>query len=93
MPPIPAPTVIPDSAMLDGNVFAHPASETTLTVRLLVDHSVMEVFAQGGRAVATYPFCPPSPQDDAVFLVNQGPDALVLVAATLNTVATANVIP
>lgn len=75
---------------LNGQPFA--VAEAELKLRLLVDHSVVEAYAQGGRAVATLPFCPPSAADEAVFITNQG-DAEVTVAVTAARVATANVIP
>ena len=64
----------------------------TLDLRLLVDRSVVEVYAQGGRVVATLPFCPPSPDDTAVSVTNHGVGD-VLVSLNSAVVATANVIP
>jgi len=77
---------------LDGTPFAIAPDEAMLRLRLLVDHSVVEAYAQGGRAVATHPFCPPSANDDQLTVTNHGTVA-VTVDATLAEVQTANVLP
>ena len=80
------------AGLLNGNPFKVPKAATSVDVRLLVDHSVVEAYAQGGRAVATLPFCPPSAADDALSVTNNG-DTDLAIEMTLSTVATANVIP
>jgi sucrose-6-phosphate hydrolase SacC (GH32 family) len=82
------------SATLDGHRFlVAAADESIITLRVLVDHSVVEVFAQNGRVVATYPYCPPDASDDGLVIFNSGPVDLKVVRADVNFVATANVIP
>ena len=92
----------PDYASLDGNAFliggggagGAASSGSTIRLRLLVDHSVVEAYAQGGRAVKTSPHCTKdlSGASDFVTVTNKGPGDLS-VSATLHTLATANVIP
>ncbi len=67
-------------------------AEPTLTLRLLIDHSVVEAYAQGGRAVATLPYCAPSAEDDNLAIANHG-DAPVTIVVGLAKVQTANVLP
>jgi beta-fructofuranosidase len=75
---------------LNGNAFA--ITEPALSLRLLVDHSVVEAYAQGGRAVATLPFCPQSAEDGALILTNTGSTPLT-INYQLAKVQTANVLP
>jgi len=77
---------------LDGNVYAIAAGEKSADLRLLVDHSVVEAYAQGGRAVATHPFCPASAADTAATVTNMG-TAEVVLDVSIATIATANVLP
>lgn len=85
----PSPAVA-NTAYLDGNKFA--VDGNALTLRVLIDHSVVEVYAEDGRAVATHPFCPPGPTDDAVFFHNTGTED-VQVSVNVHVLETANVIP
>jgi beta-fructofuranosidase len=80
-------------ATIDGHRFLVAKGETSITLRVLVDHSVVEVYAQGGRIVATYPYCPPSTANDAVVVFNNGPAPLTVSTVDVHTLATANVIP
>merc|ERR1711957_512958 len=61
-------------------------------LRLLVDHSIVEAYAQHGRAVATRPFCPHSADATGLEIFNHGDEDLTVEIAVYN-VATANVIP
>jgi len=79
------------TATLNGNPFAL-GDAAAVSLRLLVDHSVVEVYALGGRAVATLPFCPPAPTDDGLVLSNTGAADLV-VEIEVHQLATANFIP
>ena len=78
-------------AALDGAPFLVEAG-APLSLRLLVDHSVVEAFAQRGRAVVTRPFCPPSAEDQGLQLINTGKVDLE-VSYEVHALATANVIP
>jgi hypothetical protein len=78
-----------------GSLDNHPFAmylDSELYLRLLVDHSVVEAFAQGGRAVATRPYCPTSADDDAISVTHHG-STDVGVDVTLAKLATANVLP
>jgi len=77
---------------LDSNAFAITREAKSIELRLLIDHSVVEAYAQGGRAVATRPFCPPSADDQTISVVNHGSTG-VLVKVNLAKMATANVLP
>ena len=87
---VPAPGGGGSFAALDGAPFLVEAGP--LTLRLLVDHSVVEAFAQRGRAVVTRPFCPPSAEDQGLQLINTGKVDLV-VSYEVHALATSNVIP
>jgi hypothetical protein len=66
-----------------------------IELRLLIDHSIVEIFAGGGRAVFTRPHCPPLTGGvfDAVRIVNRAPRALRLDEVHVHTLHTANVRP
>mmetsp|Transcript_10964 Transcript_10964/g.25258 ORF Transcript_10964/g.25258 Transcript_10964/m.25258 type:complete len:201 (+) Transcript_10964:2138-2740(+) len=64
----------------------------TVELRLLIDHSVIEAFAQGGRHVGTTTFCPPSEADDGIVITNRGLTD-VQVTMVLRRVKSANVMP
>jgi hypothetical protein len=50
--------------------------DTSITLRVLVDHSVVEVYTQGRRIVVTYPYCPPCAASDVVVVSISGPASL-----------------
>lgn len=60
----PMPQIDGAYAALDGTPFLIGKGDGAITLRFLLDHSVVEVFAQNGRAVATYPYCPVDPTSD-----------------------------
>ena len=67
-------------------------SGATLDLRILVDHALVEVFAEGGRSAATAWLCA-SPEDIGVEIVNLGPGTLVVKGVTAHTVASVNRLP
>jgi len=62
------------------------------TLRVLVDHSVVEAYAQGGRAVTTRTYCKPSAASTGLEVVNDG-DVPVTATIVVHTLDTANVLP
>eukprot|EP00051_Salpingoeca_urceolata_P019773 m.291826 g.291826 ORF g.291826 m.291826 type:complete len:584 (+) comp19480_c0_seq4:2017-3768(+) len=90
-PAAPPPPPGTTTANIDGVTFS--INDGSISLRLLVDHSVVEVYAEGGRVVATHPFCPPSKGDDGFVFTNSGKAPLTITKVTVNTVGTANFIP
>ena len=79
-------------AQLHGHEY-RLSSPSATTLRMLVDQSVVEQFAEGGRAVGTYQHCAPEPLTSGRLVVfNDGPGDLT-VAAEVRYLATANYIP
>jgi len=62
------------------------------TLRVLVDHSIVEAYAQGGRAVTTRAYCKPSADAIGLEVVNDG-DVPVTATVVVHTLDTANVLP
>lgn len=98
----------PDSAVatLGGGAVSaprasSPASRTnfqvsgpTIDLRILVDHALVEIFAEGGRSTATSWLCAPSPVEDVgVEIFNLGPGTLIVREVTSRTVASVNRLP
>merc|ERR1719331_369599 len=92
-PPVPPPPAHADvHAEMNGHSFL--VKKDAITLRVLVDHSVVEAFAQGGRAVQTMPHCPGNPATDIGFSIfNNGNAPLKVNSVTVHKVATANYIP
>lgn len=61
-------------------------------LRVLVDHSIIEAYAQDGRAVTTRTYCKPSADSTGLEVFNSGPDP-VTATIVVHTLDTANVIP
>eukprot|EP01006_Ploeotia_vitrea_P007965 TRINITY_DN18710_c0_g1_i2.p1 TRINITY_DN18710_c0_g1~~TRINITY_DN18710_c0_g1_i2.p1 ORF type:complete len:590 (-),score=67.96 TRINITY_DN18710_c0_g1_i2:66-1700(-) len=79
---------------VNGNYFEIPAGETAVDIRVLVDRSVVEVFAQQGRFVQTIPHCPKDPTDcDGISIVNTGEQQVTVAEIVSHYVETANVKP
>ena len=77
---------------LDGNAFSIQVDEPFVSLRVLVDRSVVETFAQGGRAVVTHPYCRPSEKDTLFVVTNLGVTTLQLDTSFAH-VSTANALP
>ena len=79
----------------------HPASRTdflfsgnTIELRILVDHGLVEIFAEGGRSTATTWLCAPSPAEDiGVEVFNDGPATLLVRDVLSHKVASVNRLP
>ena len=76
-----------------------PASRTdfrvlgaTVDLRILVDHALVEIFAEGGRTTATAWLCAPS-EATGVEIFNTGPGTLVVKEVASRTVASVNQLP
>jgi len=78
-------------ATLEGQPYKRKTGDRDM-LRLLVDHSIVEAYAQQGRAVATRPFCPHSADATGLEIFNHGDEDLTVEIAVYN-VATANVVP
>ena len=61
-------------------------------LRILVDHALVEIFAEGGRTVATAWSCAPS-EATGVEIFNLGPGTLVVKEVASHTVASVNQLP
>ena len=78
-----------------------PASRTdflitggTIELRILVDHALVEIFAEGGRSTATAWLCAPSPAEDlGVEIFNAGPAALAVSSVVSHKIASVNRLP
>ena len=78
-----------------------PASRTdflitggTIELRVLVDHALVEIFAEGGRSTATAWLCAPSPTGDlGVEIFNAGPAALAMSSVVSHKIASVNRLP
>jgi len=78
-------------ADLEGQPYKLEAG-TAAKLRVLVDHSIIEAFAQGGRAVTTRTYCKPAADSVGVEVFNNGKGSVTATIA-LHTLKTANVIP
>ena len=69
-------------------------SNGTIELRILVDHALVEVFAEHGRSTATAWLCAASPAGDVgVEIFNEGPGSLVVGEAVSHQVASVNRLP
>ena len=69
-------------------------SGNTIELRILVDHGLVEIFAEGGRSTATTWLCAPSPAEDiGVEVFNDGPATLLVTDALSHKVASVNRLP
>jgi len=65
-----------------------------LKLRILVDHSIIEIYAQDGLLVITKPYCPANPSDQiGVELFNTGSHDVTVQDLVVNHVKTANIQP
>merc|ERR1712000_518800 len=80
-----------ETATLEGQPYKIE-SGSAAKLRLLVDHSIVEAYAQGGRAVATRTYCKPSADSVGLQIFNNGPDP-IKATITVHQLDTANVIP
>jgi len=65
-----------------------------IKLRILVDHSIVEVFAQDGLLAITSPHCPAKPSDEVgVQMFNAGKSIVTIQDLVVNHVKTANVQP
>jgi hypothetical protein len=78
-------------ATLEGQPFSIDAGDP-VSMRVLVDNSIVEAYAQGGRAVATRHYCPTSANSAGLEVFNSGDDDIV-VDITVHRMDTANVKP
>lgn len=66
----------------------------TIKLRILVDHSIVEIYAQDGLLVMTKPYCPANPSDQVgVEIFNLGSVDVTAQTLVVNHVKTANVVP
>jgi sucrose-6-phosphate hydrolase SacC (GH32 family) len=66
----------------------------TIDLHILVDHGLVEIFAEGGRSSATTWLCAPSPAEDiGVEIFNDGPATLLVRDALSHKVASVNRLP
>merc|ERR1712194_299180 len=79
------------AASLDGQAFARKDGEP-LALRLLVDRSIVEAYAQGGRAVSTHHDCRASADATGLQITNSGAEDIVVDIA-VHQLDTANVMP
>jgi len=80
---------------VNGNTVPNIGQTTDLIkLRILVDHSIVEIFAQDGLLVETKPYCPTNPSDQiGVELFNSGKQPVTVQDLVVNHVKTANVQP
>ena len=79
----------------------YPASRTNFLIsgsaielRIVVDHGLVEIFAEGGRSTATAWWCAPSPVEDVgVEIFNAGPVALVVDDVVSHKITSVNRLP
>jgi sucrose-6-phosphate hydrolase SacC (GH32 family) len=84
-----APTPTQPSSRTDFKI-----SGDAINLRILVDHVIVECFAEGGRVAATAWLCAPSPSEDVgVEIFNEGPEPLVVTESFVHTVASVNRLP
>merc|ERR1712146_422089 len=76
-------------ADLEGQPFKMQDGEP-VKLRVLVDHSIIEAYAQDGRAVTTRTYCKPSADSVGLEIFNSGPDN-VTATVVVHTLDTANV--
>jgi len=84
-------TVQESGADLEGQPFIIDAGQP-VSMRVLVDNSIVEAYVQGGRAVVTRTYCPSSADSAGVEVFNSGTGD-VLVDITVHRMDTANVKP
>jgi sucrose-6-phosphate hydrolase SacC (GH32 family) len=78
-------------ASLEGQPFSVDAGNP-VSMRVLVDASIVEAYAQGGRAVTTRTYCPTSDDSSGLEVFNSGSEDIV-VDITVHRMDTANVKP
>jgi len=84
-------TMQDSGASLEGQPFSIDAGDP-VSMRVLVDNSIVEAYAQGGRAVATRHYCPTSDNSAGLEIFNSGTEDIT-VDITVHRMDTANVKP
>merc|ERR1712046_59658 len=84
-------TMQDSGASLEGQPFSIDAGHP-VSMRVLVDNSIVEAYAQGGRAVTTRTYCPTAANSGGLEVFNSGTED-IQVDITVHRMDTANIKP